>query len=345
MPEIGAAKLRTDTGTVWCHYSKTENTLKLRRISDGTIFEFDGDESDVEDWISSKACKDIVPNKSEFSISTCAGISTWAEILSYLESSGTPESQPAREQDVSAPIIVPVTRLRRYYRSMKVFENALFRGIASFYDDEPVLIEQLWNDSRRAFEKYDNPTPWREGERKPLPPASNDVTEVTNTNEFTSYLIDKGLSDTGLKFVAREINPWQTGNGMYSDKSSATNSGQGGMDLLLESLDGLPVVGEVKVKNDKNAFFALLQAMTYAVELTTKSQAKRLQVTYKGKFAGSNPDEPVVNIAIIKVNPVDDATFESVKSLVGKINKRNKCRGLGSIHLYWNKGDDWHVVS
>jgi hypothetical protein len=132
---------------------------------------------------------------------------------------------------------------------------------------------------------------------------------------------------------------------MFSNKLPATKSGKGGMDLLLQSqASGLPVIGEVKVDTDKNAFYALIQAMTYAVELSTLNQLKRLKRNFD-EFGQLEPNEAAVEIAILMVNPAPDKTLQSVLRLIPKLNRRKKCLGLARLRLLNNSGEEWTTHS
>lgn len=64
------------------------------------------------------------------------------------------------------------------------------------------------------------------------------------------------------------------------------------MDLLLRSEDGgLPIIAEIKAPNDNNLFAALVQALTYASELTTAYQFSRLRHSFQ-EFADLETDQP-----------------------------------------------------
>ena len=195
----------------------------------------------------------------------------------------------------------------------------------------------------KTFSEYRNQAGWGLGERKELPQAPQRLSDVSTTDEFTAFLKQHGLRDekTVYTFVERELNPWSTRLGMFSNKLPATKSGRGGMDLLLQSeASGFPVVGEVKVKKDKNAFFALIQAMTYAVELSTPNQLNRLK-THFVEFGQLEPRKAAVEIAILMVNPVKDRTLDPVLQLIGKLNRRKKCLGMARLRLFKNSGEEW----
>ncbi|MEZ6096880.1 MAG: hypothetical protein R3C03_22110 [Pirellulaceae bacterium] len=92
--------------------------------------------------------------------------------------------------------------------------------------------------------------------------------------------------------------------------------------------------------NDKNALYALIQAMTYAVELSTKNQLKRLKDNV-ALFENLNLKKATVEIAIFLVNPQRDNTRNDVVKLVEQLNKNQKCEGLSRISIHENKEDKW----
>ena len=129
---------------------------------------------------------------------------------------------------------------------------------------------------------------------------------------------------------------------MFSDNRPATKSGAGGIDVLLKShLTGFPVVGEIKVGTDKNAYFGLIQAMTYAVELSTPNQLARLKRHFRPDFGSLALEGANVEIVLLLVNHVKDDSLEPILKLVKKLNSRKKCNGLGKIVLIENKGEKW----
>jgi len=253
------------------------------------------------------------------------------------------QNEASSKRSAIQKIIVPETELRIFYRFMKLLDVDTWNDLAKFYCDNPKSLERLWDKSRKKFDNYSNPDGWNQGKRKDLPKAPELLTEVSWTNEFTAYLNKHDLMGTnsGYTFVRSELNPWNTRHGAFSNKLPATKSGRGGMDLLLKSTkSGFPVVGEVKVKDDKNAFFALIQAMTYAVELSTPNQLVRLR-DHIDEFEELDPKKAKVEIAIIMVNPKYPHTRKDVISLIKKLNKRNKCLGLARITLLENKANKW----
>jgi len=93
-----------------------------------------------------------------------------------------------------------------------------------------------------------------------------------------------GLSPREILFVDDEISPFRTtGRASFEDTKTGT-SGGGGVDLLLCDRAGSLVVGEIKAPGDSSVFMALIQSLTYAIELTTDSQIARLKACYPGVF-------------------------------------------------------------
>lgn len=82
-------------------------------------------------------------------------------------------------------------------------------------------------------------------------------------------------------FVARELAPLRT------TMTDARSSGAGGIDVLLASDDDdqpLPIIVEVKSVSDVGAYLGLVQALTYASELITPHQRRRLARFYPDHF-------------------------------------------------------------
>lgn len=336
---VGAAKVITKAGTVWCHLSVLDDTLKLRRYSEGTAFEVDAESDEIEDFVPLADCKKFVSAKSY----SYKQIAVWTKILQMLEAGTATPTRSSAKRSAANKTIVPITELRRVYDVMKLLDVKTFKNLAEFYCDNPTSLERLWELSRSTFSEYHNQDGWGLGKRKKLPQTPNTLSDVSTTNDFTAFVKQNGLGDesTGYTFVERELNPRRTRLGMFSNKLPATKSGSGGIDLLLQSrANGLPVVGEVKVNDDKNAFYALMQAMTYAVELSTPNQLRRLKKHFN-QFGQLNLDGAAVEVAILMVNPVPDKTLDAVLKLIEVLNQRQACSGLARLTLLINNGEEW----
>jgi len=340
MKKLGAARVMTSMGKFWGHFSQQGDTIKFRRYTDGVMFDVKVDSEQVELYIPLKECKKLIAAKNY----AIKNVDVWTAILHKLETNGDPIPQASVGIARETPITVPITLLRRFYEAMHLLDKKTWVSLAEFYSTHPNSLERLWNNSRVTFESYNNVDDWGCGVRKELPAVPTSATKILTTNQFTAFIKANNCcsSNIGYSFVERELNPRRTTSGVYSNNRPATNSGTGGIDVLLKSdTTGFPAVGEVKVKKDKNAFFALIQAMTYAVELSTPRQLSRLKTHFAEHFKKLNVENGKVEIVLLMVNPVADDTLESVLALIKQLNRRQKCKGLGSVMLVCNEADSW----
>ena len=359
MSTIGAAKVMTRTGPVWCHYSKDSATIKLRRFSEGAIFELEVTADDIEEFVPKAECKKHVESPDgSYSLDSPHGIRVWTEILQKLEATVPLPVEALKKSKTKLatkpPVIVPITHLRQFYETIQLLETATWVNLAEFYSNAPDSLERLWNHSRKAFFNYKNDDDWGRGKTKTLPAAPNNIKHITRTNEFTAFISppDYRLRDgeSSYSFVERELNPRRTRGGVFPDKRPARKSGAGGIDVLLKShVTGFPVVGEVKVEDDKNAFFALIQAMTYAVELSTPNQLARLKTHFANQFGDLNEKRSKVEIALLMVNHFPDDSRQPVLKLIKTLNKNlSQNRGCEGVHKFIyieNDGEIWKFHS
>jgi hypothetical protein len=95
-------------------------------------------------------------------------------------------------------------------------------------------------------------------------------------------------ADLSFTYVDREIVSARTPGGIMRTFSGEARSPTTApkLDLLLAGGDGLPIVGELKVGDDRDPFYALIQALAHAAMLVTPNQLARLRQHYKGAFSG-----------------------------------------------------------
>ncbi len=240
-------------------------------------------------------------------------VDLWKKVFRCLESDKPSGPVNRKEKRSRSSVIAPITPLRQFYDLLKLLDVPTFRELAELYCKHPKSLIRLWNKSYECFEKYDNfAQDWGESNRRDLPKAPDQLSDVSDTAEFTVFLKNNPIclaDDLTYEFVQRELNPWRTRGGRFCNNAPATRSGRGGMDLLLRSKSsGFPVIGEVKVASDKNAFYALIQVMTYAVEMATPKQMKRLQEHKKDHFADLSDKSRRVEALILMVNHARDRT-------------------------------------
>jgi hypothetical protein len=75
--------------------------------------------------------------------------------------------------------------------------------------------------------------------------------------------------ELNFSFVDRELVPTRTTHERFFENGEPANCFRRLDWLLANAQDRLPIIAEVKVRNDKNPFSALVQLLMYAAELVT----------------------------------------------------------------------------
>jgi hypothetical protein len=105
------------------------------------------------------------------------------------------------------------------------------------------------------------------------------------------------------------------------------------LDLLLASPDRIPIVGEIKIKRDRDLSYALIQALACVSLLSTPHQSNRLSTHYAPHLAGARDENPPFEIYLIAVPRTDRNTYLSeldtiAQTLAGALVQRDE---IGSI--------------
>jgi hypothetical protein len=209
--------------------------------------------------------------------------------------------------------LVPLTPLRHFYDLLRAFPSAAFhREAARECARRPDGLRDLVVRSRRHAELYDNraedfrpPARGMTPERQRSPRLADRLLRMIRDGR-AAVPRHPGLE---FEFVDYEVNPLRTTRSECEDGSSAERMGGGGVDVLLAARDRLPAVGEIKVARDSTPFLALVQALTYAVELSTPAQQARLDRTYPGRFARPGTGPAVDVYLLLADHPADQAEF------------------------------------
>lgn len=239
---------------------------------------------------------------------------------SLADASSPSEADPRSSDEC----IVPTTPLKLLYRNLREIggsKDERFRSIMKRIQDRhgPVgapFIAELFARSQSHMKCFNN-----EHEAFYVAGSRPNRTSDHFANRFVELLSNgaPSLGDgvTVFEYVDYEINPLRTTRSCFETGKPATSSGAGGMDLLLRSggSDPLPAVGEIKAKSEQvGPTFALLQALTYAVELVTPSQWARLGRHFKGHFSDicTTDTEPVIDVLVFleaQIDVGDDLQF------------------------------------
>jgi hypothetical protein len=141
----------------------------------------------------------------------------------------------------------------------------------------------------------------------PKPPAA-----IVKTNDIAAHLfghrVHRVVNDPTLSFsyLDREV---------FALRHTAPDEWrppERNIDLLLASADRFPIVGELKIAGDKPTFYALVQALMYAAELSSASQRERL-VTHYRRHLQDGPLQsttgPFLDIYVIAFMPPTTGAF------------------------------------
>lgn len=184
---------------------------------------------------------------------------------------------------------IPVTPLAQEYRRLLKLSQPQRLERAEQLIRRPASLAKAFRASRRQFASFDHPDEDFYDPAPPRTPLPKKPKGLGSTVEVAARLSGGGpkrvLGDDRLSFlyIDRELVPARTKSGAVFADGKSIRSGLR-LDLLLANRhDGTAIIGEVKVAQDKDPFFALMQALTHTAYLSTPSQLKRLSRVYSEK--------------------------------------------------------------
>lgn len=325
-------------GLRWAHLSTRGTTIKVRERQDGGLVEvpFTGNLTDYETLSAGSAIRRLLQLRPDAASRYGIDLSSvrshhdeawWVAFLTALD-----EAVPSSEQlDEEAPASakrspdfwVPITSLRYFYE-----QSETRKVVASAQNGRQLLLRSLpmlWRDSVRHFESYDNDESFNQP-RDPLLETPSD--EFGRTNEVVASITAQGGIDPQWSYVEREFSPRRTTGAKHENGTSASNTGAGGVDVLLRNASGEPGIGEIKLRGDTCAAFALIQSLTYAAELATANQLRRLRKHCPG-FNDLTHDPEAVHALVLLVDPENDPTLGDTVLTARALNDA----GLDSLRL------------
>ena len=151
----------------------------------------------------------------------------------------------------------------------------------------------LYDNAEEGFHERQNPGSVSDQFSLSVDPAS------VATARFAAGKATFSSECRPVDFVDYEVNHLRTtGTGSVAENGKSLEAS---VDLLLRDRAGqYPIVCEVKAATDRNPFLALIQGLTYTVELSTDAQQRRLEAAYPGTF-NLAPGSPALGIAIMSL--------------------------------------------
>lgn len=206
--------------------------------------------------------------------------------------------------------LIPTTPLESFYRPLRELKgtkaskfSVLKTRLESGYGPKGKdFLGELFQRSvthAQFYENIDEPFYSKRvpRKRKPKDPfAISLVEQVARTGKVE-------LKEHKIAFVEYEVFPFRTTYSCCENGEPASRTGAGGMDLLLASGNDcvLPAIGEIKAGSEQvGATFALIQSLTYAAQVLTCNQFKRLKKHYPIAFNEKLDDKnPRVDIVLL----------------------------------------------
>lgn len=308
----------------WIHYSRRGATVVLRRLDPMDIgtpawieatYRLPGDQTKLEVALQGDGPFSLaeIAARTEDAIDVSAdrlrieAVDGWRRVFARLDEPGVLDAHAAGGSTTLAPSPgkesprIPQTRLRRFYQTLRELTTyELQANIANYFieagTDRSTKRQVLFEESVAHFSRYDNTldcfrparTPqWCDRYRDRQEAFARCLAARLGAAAWHSL---GGVLPIEIQAVDYEISPFRTtGRASFEDGTVGT-SGGGGLDLLLRDREGAVWVAEVKAPGDSTVFMALIQALTYAVELTTGAQARRLKRCYPEAFANLASD-------------------------------------------------------
>lgn len=222
--------------------------------------------------------------------------------------------------------LIPETALRNLYQCLRDFPSKEFHlQCAKEFLRVPKQLDKLIGRSFDHFSVYDNrEEPFHQ--RGDAPTSSRQASlKLADQFAVTLHALKSVPVSGGLSFsyIDYDISPVRTtGNVRFESGASGADSGSGGADVLLvNAVDQTPIVGEIKAEHDTTLLLALIQSLTYAIELATPSQRERLSRTYPERFRFQEPG-PFIDIYILQVRPPKDEWTSKFLDLVDPLSAK-----------------------
>ena len=167
-----------------------------------------------------------------------------------------------------------MTRLKSLYRSLGLLSTRGQTAICEDLTERPTVLARCFaealseNRNRPAIDQPFLPAN-AEKVRKPTGPDDRNDNKVYHRLQSGDRLdIPTPRGDYSFKVIARQVPPLrEAGN-------DRPHSGRGGVDYVGVAGKS-PILGEIKLGDDQNPFYALIQLLAYMSEMATESQVER----------------------------------------------------------------------
>lgn len=307
--------------TAWYHLSKGHNNWILRRKPTPIVCQPLLADLPPDCVILAEIGHEVVQQRTnqDVNVSVVNNPEHWDQVLGMLDAQeanggappldgGGPIPPPPPEPPVEpaeAPKVIPATEMLHLYSVLEDFNSTAFHlGMAHETERAPVLrkLAQRFRTSVRQFGSYNNAD--QEFHTNQGDPGDFDHSvvrpqDIPKTKDLTRRLFRQDgctgsvVNDPSLNFrlVDWEVPPARTTNGAVHADGRPFRRAKTLDWLLANATDNRLVIGEIKIRNDRDPFYALIQSLMYTAELVTDFQIQRLNNHYPQQFEFSeDPD-------------------------------------------------------
>jgi hypothetical protein len=191
--------------------------------------------------------------------------------------------------NVNGPII-PRTPMQDHYNRVRDMSYEQRIAHADLLLRKPDLLASDFAESVEIFKDYQNLEGFYSNKNR-RPPTPSHLGQITKTQDVAWYLSAKpeltvvDASTLSAKYVDYEIAPARTTGRAQFEDGGSWRSGIF-IDLILANYDDrTPIIAELKIKNDKDPFTALIQVLANSSLCVSPSQYLRFRNFLKaGRF-------------------------------------------------------------
>lgn len=207
-----------------------------------------------------------------------------------------------------------MTQLREYYDALHALKEQEQTALAEAHAKDPRLLLHRFRHSLKALDGLAIDEPFYPPQRKDPRTERTPVDGIKKTIHFAAQVCDrrpravKGASSLAFRYVDRELFPLRT--------TALGRVPRRSLDLLLANRDDrTPIFAELKIRGDRLAYFAFVQALMHAAELLLPTQRQRLSAHTHATHLEWSQQGPFADIYIIAFEPPTRGTYRE-RSLV-----------------------------
>jgi hypothetical protein len=223
--------------------------------------------------------------------------------------------------------VIPATPMYLRYRFLAQTSKGERRAQAEYFADEkPKELAKQFGASVMHSEPYENVAESFVDEphalSAPTPGRAKDTKEVANRVASAGTVVPSEPADgsfgpapvapvtcpdavdLAFEYVERELTVTRTTNGVWEHGLSGASRLD--LDLLLVSRgDRTPIAAEVKIGDDKDRYYALVQTLAAIASISTPNQCARMRkhLNHRGKFPETLVQAPRLDLYLLFVDP------------------------------------------